>query len=545
MAEFVRHSPCDACDSSDALAIYEDGTGYCFSCNTYFKGEGDSKPGAKKKRKPPTALLEGEPMPLPKRGLALETCRKWDYLCGVDKGGEPIQIATYYDASGQPCAQKIRYADKRMRFVGEPKKAGLFGAQLWPEGGKKIVITEGEIDALSMSQVQGNKWPVVSVPNGSAAARKDLAKHLEYLESFDEIVLMFDQDEPGLAAAAECAELFSPGKVRIAKLPMKDPNEMLVAGKVRELVSAMWDARPYRPDGVFGAGDLWEQIIHEPPYGIPYPWPALDKMLCGQRRGEITTWAAGVGVGKTTFVRHVIDRLVKEGEAVAVLSFEETPRQVLLGQLGLRMGVRLHEPEVWKGVTRAQIRKAYDSYPRDRLWITCQELNSDDLGKRVRFLAHAAGVRWIVLDHITALVAGVGTKEEWERIDRVMRQVRELVRTLDLGVHVVSHLTKSDGDPAEEGGRVTLKHLRGSALQRDSHAIIAVERNQQDETQKNQATLRVLKNRLTGATGLAGRVIYQPDTGRLVEAPAVEMPPVEENGASNTDGPPGQQLKDF
>jgi twinkle protein len=66
-----------------------------------------------------------------------------------------------------------------------------------------ITITEGEIDALSVSQAFRNKYPVVSVPNGAQSAAKALAENYEYLDKFDKIVLMFDMDKPG-REASEC-----------------------------------------------------------------------------------------------------------------------------------------------------------------------------------------------------------------------------------------------------------------------------------------------------------------------------------------------------
>ena len=61
---------------------------------------------------------------------------------------------------------------------------------------------------------------------------------------------MFDQDEQGQKAAIECAKLLTPSKAKIASLPLKDPNEMLLAGQEDKLVKAMWDAKPYIPDGI-------------------------------------------------------------------------------------------------------------------------------------------------------------------------------------------------------------------------------------------------------------------------------------------------------
>ncbi|HCO12655.1 MAG TPA: topoisomerase, partial [Gemmatimonadetes bacterium] len=86
--------------------------------------------------------------------------------------------------------------------------------------------------------------------SGASGAAKAVRQHLEWLESFDTVVLMFDQDEPGQKAAVDCALLLSPGKAAIASLPLNDPNEMLVAGRTKELISAIWEAKTYRPDGV-------------------------------------------------------------------------------------------------------------------------------------------------------------------------------------------------------------------------------------------------------------------------------------------------------
>ena len=133
---------------------------------------------------------------------------------------------------------------KEFRWRGSASEAVLFGQTLWRRGGRKVIVTEGEIDCLSISQLQGNKWPVVSLPNGSSSGAKYIRASLEWLESFDEVVFAFDMDEPGQKAAKECALLLSPGKAKIARLPMKDANECLVAGKGPSLIQIFPPTRP-------------------------------------------------------------------------------------------------------------------------------------------------------------------------------------------------------------------------------------------------------------------------------------------------------------
>jgi twinkle protein len=192
----------------------------------------------------------------------------------VNTTANQYRFATYRDATGAPVAQKLRFKDKQFKFIGDTKKAGLYGQHLWRnEGGKMLVITEGEVDALSMSQVQGNRFPVVSVGTGAAGAKKAVANSLEFVESFDRVVIMFDNDEAGRTASQEVAAMLSVGKAAIATLPLKDANEMLMAGKGADLISAMWDAKIYRPDGIIDGQNMWETIMaDDDAESIDYPF---------------------------------------------------------------------------------------------------------------------------------------------------------------------------------------------------------------------------------------------------------------------------------
>ena len=211
----------------------------------------------------PSALLDINYLPLNKRMINEETCRFFKY--GVATyNGNPVQVATYCDSAGNPVAQKVRFPNKDFLILGDAKAMGLYGSHLWRDGGKRVTLTEGELDCLSLSQLQGNKWPVVSIPNGASNAAKAIKNNLEWLEKFEEVVLMFDQDDAGRKAAKEAALLLSPGKAKIASLPMKDANDMLVAGKGKELMDAMWSAKTFRPDGIVPGTELWDAIRNAP-----------------------------------------------------------------------------------------------------------------------------------------------------------------------------------------------------------------------------------------------------------------------------------------
>ena len=147
---FLYHTSCSACGSSDANAIYDNGTSHCFACLRNERGITDvPRQHTNRHNKTMRELLHGEPTYLQRRGISEEICKKYSYWRGTDASGTPCQIANYYNNEGERVAQKLRYADKTFKFIGDPKTAILYGQNLWSKGGKKITITEGELDALS------------------------------------------------------------------------------------------------------------------------------------------------------------------------------------------------------------------------------------------------------------------------------------------------------------------------------------------------------------------------------------------------------------
>ena len=109
-----------------------------------------------------------------------------------------------------------------------------------------------------------------------------------------------------------------------------------------------------------------------------------------------------------------------------------------------------------------------------------------------------------------------------------MTKLRSLVEELGIALILVSHLKRPDGRGHEEGAQTSLSQLRGShAIAQLSDGVVGMERNQQDDIQANVLTLRVLKNRYSGDTGLACQLEYCKETGRLSEWAApdtVEVP---------------------
>jgi twinkle protein len=519
-SEFVRHTPCPHCGSSDANSLFSDGHYYCFSCETYTPS--DEEKAVVAMETDDTMFLDLDFKELKKRGLTQQTCQMWGYGVSTYKG-QKVQVANYRDAHGKLHAQKIRFANKDFSVLGNIKQVGLFGEHLWRDGGRFVTICEGELDAMSVSQANGNKWASVSVPSGCNSAKKAVGKSIEWLSKFDHVVLCFDMDEQGQRAAIECASVLPPNKAKIVRLPepYKDANEMLVDGKVKELINALYEAKVFRPDGIIAGTDVWDLVIStDDKLSVPYPYLGIQEKTGGCRRGEIVTLTAGSGIGKSQLAREFAHGFIKHGQTIGYIALEENVKRTSLGLMSIELNKPLHLQN--NDVPEEEMRQAFDSTVgsgRVYLYDHWGSTDSDNLLSKIRYLVRGCGCEYIILDHISIVVSGMEGGDERRIIDNTMTALRSLVEELNCGMILVSHLKRPSGDRGhEDGAQTSMSQLRGSAaIGQLSDIVIGLERNQQDTDSPNVSQVRVLKNRWSGDTGLCCALEYMKDTGRMVE----------------------------
>ena len=99
-----------------------------------------------------------------------------------------------------------------------------------------------------------------------------------------------------------------------------------------------------------------------------------------------------------------------------------------------------------------------------------------------------------------------------------MTMLRSFCEETGVGMILISHLRRSQGDKGpEDGAKISLQMLRGShSIVQLCDVCIAVQRDISGGD--NSAELVVLKNRFTGRTGPAGTLTFCQDTGRLTES---------------------------
>ena len=524
--KWLDRGACPECGSSDGNVKHSEGYSYCFVCNTRFGENMKTETVIPMKRESNIKTI-GTLGALSERSISKETAQKYNTDVKVNGNMNTHHIYKYFDESGNNIGNKVRnVSTKDMWVEGSMTEALLFGQNIFAPNGKYITITEGEVDAMSAYELLGSKWACVSIKTGAGSALRDCKKAFEYLDSFQNIVISFDMDKQGREASEKVAQLFSPNKCKIMHMEYKDANEYLKISKREEFSRAWWNAQPYTPAGIVNLKDL-KSTIFEEEYceTCLYPWNKLNDKTYGMRTGELITFTSGAGMGKSSIMRELMYHMLKNtNDNVGILALEESTKNTAFNIMSAEANARLYINEIRKKYSQDELDTWFDNTMGTGRFFAFDHFGSisnDEILSRVRFMAQALDCKWIFLDHLSILVSGQEEGDERKSIDVLMTKLRSLVEQTGVGLLLVSHLRRPAGDTGHENGReVTLSHLRGSAsIAHLSDSVIALERNQQDEDDviSNTTTIRILKNRYTGETGIATHLFYDKDTGRMKE----------------------------
>ena len=505
MSQFIEHASCPECGSSDGLAIYDDNE-HCFVCE-YHKVTGAK---AITKETKPTKLTMLPSSGIPSRKLFDETVAK--YKVGVN---DELHTYPYYDPeTKEHVANKVRKVEtKEFYWEGDYQQAGLFGMHLFPPGGRAITITEGELDALSAFQMTGAKYPTVSVKS-SSSAKKDCSTHFKYLDSFEKIVIAFDNDEPGQKAAKSVAQLFAPGKVHILEFQKhKDASDYLVSGDSKFYIDEWHRAPAYTPEGLRLGKDMWTDVRdHKTPKSVPYPWNGLNYFTYGLRAPEVVMITAETGIGKTSVVKEIEHallmnpELIEESAGVGVLHLEEPNYDTIIGLMSINANKPFHLPDVER--TEEELKKHYDAVINHSRLVVYDHFGSNDVDTILSKIRHMAalGCKYIVLDHFSIIVSD-HSGDERKELDEISTKLKMLCMALNICVIGVIHQNRAG-------------QIRGSAgVEQIANIVMKLYRDKTDPDpwRRNVTKIIVEKNRFCGRTGPACYLWYNDETGRLEE----------------------------
>lgn len=564
MASTIKRESCNFCGSDDNVCHWIDNKtgeervrcttpGCEFNCTNRTKDKitAPIAPARKNTTHKNAIFLDGSVTELKSRFLLEETCKRLNYQVGKDSNNEWVRILNWYDDKGNRISQKIKRTNdpqtgkKRMYFINHTPETGLYGRWLWSPNEKLFVtVTEGEEDMMAVMQVQGYQYPVVSLPKGSSDARKSISEDLKYLLGFKYVILAFDNDECGKEATRQCLDLFEPGQVRIAEWPLKDANDMLIAGRGDEIKNILFNAKEITPEASVTVRDVLDRVMIQPRFGIDFPWKTWTEVTYGLQMGEIHVIVAASGIGKTEIVKEIMFHLLdKHDFNIGLFSFEQTPENTIRRLVGSKLHSKLHLPGAeWNP---EEIKSEALKF-NEKIWLydKAGRVSIPDLFKCIRYWAKAKNTKLFILDNIKALGIANNTEEASTFMNKLKSLMKELNTTMILLSHVSKHSyqystyipnKKSEIDSTAEE---TSKAMNKAGLEWETgrmptgnnveggNTIVALsdyvfglarDRTNTDPTVKRTMRVKVLKARLDSSMDGREFKLWYSDEGKLIE----------------------------
>lgn len=557
--EKIKHNS-PTCTSEKGLQVFYDDqtgnyTGYCFSCagkglpayvkDPYNGQETKDKPKGKTKEEKEAEVAEVRALPAPKfeyRGIPasyFERARVRLALSEYD-GKTPWTFNFPMTLKGKLLGYKTVLLKDLLDFevdgkgvwsTGDTKGSDLINWEIAKSRkSKRLYITEGQWDMLALEYMLEKdykaEYAVVSIPNGVKSAATTIGRQRKEIEAlFEEVVLVFDSDDAGENAVKEVQKVM-PSVMEVPHLlGVKDANEALQKGKVKEFVDYVkWKARKPLRKGVLSVSDVLAKGEKEPEEGLSYPWPNISRIMHGQRFGEATCIGAGVGLGKTDIVHEIVAwNMIEHNEPCFVSLLEELNHKTLWNVATKIDSIPYKNPDVYRENKERYLETVSSLENKLLLWSSegnsADRFNLDEILAAIRFNNAEYGCRFAFIDNMTRIVDCLPATEANEFINKYSSEIANLASELSMNIVLCSHLnTPKMGPDHENGGEVKVSQLTGSrGIMRSFPSIMGFERNKNATAPRNNYSyISILKNR-DYANEQKVKTAYVAEKGRLQE----------------------------
>ena len=535
--KFVKHTNCDECGSSDGNAVYESGSSHCFVCNN------STPSGSENVDKESKVIKEGwesgyigSYSRLEDRNIKESTLKKYGVKVEKDYTGDIIKHHyPYFNKDNNLSGFKTRTVkDKKFFGSGDTSSNNmLFGQQLFRTNGRYVTVVEGELDALATYEMLGGTWTVVSVNNG-AKCLDNIKANLEWLDSYETVVLCFDNDEDGREATKSIAPILGPNKCKIVSLSeYKDASDYLVNNASKKFVEEWWDAKPYVVSGVATLDDMYQALLeykHTELIPLPESFGNLNEMTRGGlARGELTSIIAHTSIGKTTIINELLYHFATEtkekvGCFMVEDSLDETVRKVV--SVHTNKNLSLLAPKELEVDEIMELAKDLGFGSKIQLHNDGGgSIDLDEMFSKIRYFVKGLGCSIIIVDPLHTAIKNLSNENIEEVCDRFIKLCKETRACIIISTHT------RKPDDGSHPHKISEYDVKGSgAIPQSCHNNILFSRDKlaEDEYERNSVRIRVPKLRRTGQTGEGGWAHFDTITGRLEKGQDPSMRKVEE-----------------
>lgn len=450
---------------------------------------------------------------LESRGISKETAEKYNIT--TKENDDNVLVFPFLDDKKQLVTIKYRKIDfdkskdKNKEWFEANCKPILFGMYQC-EDFSRLVITEGQIDSLSVSEA-GIK-NAVSVPNG-ANGFSWVPHCWDWVCKFEEVVVFGDCENGTVTLAETIRKRFNKSNIRVVRIKdyqdCKDANELLQKHGPESLQNALNQAELIESDKIIRASSVEAVDVENTP-SVSTGIDGLDKAMSGGfRKGELIVITGKRGDGKSTFVSQLVCNVLNNEDSKVFMYSGEMININVKRWLDMQLVGK-------KQIFNSTIDKL-NAWYNDRLFFFDNTAIAEDEEIEVLKIAEQAigkyGCNFIVIDNLmTALDSG--NNDIYRMQSSFAKKCAALARRTESTVLLICHPRKSSGNEDFDNDFIS-----GSAdITNAANYVLCYQRFR--NSQPNERRLTVNKNRLTGKllTGDNGiLLLYSEDSKRITD----------------------------
>ncbi|XP_071092868.1 twinkle mtDNA helicase-like [Haliotis cracherodii] len=371
---------------------------------------------------------------------------------------------------------------------------GLFGWNTIGADTKEVVMTTSELNA--MAAYQETKVPALSLPRGYAVLAQEV---LPSLERFKKILLWFGDDIRAWAGAKQFANKLNSKRCFVIRPTSEDPSPFRALNQGLRLKAILSKAKPLSHKSIVSFPQLRQEVFSELAHveqvsGVKWRrYPALNRLLKGHRRGELTVFTGPTGSGKTTFMSDYSLDLCMQGVNTMWGSFEIN--NVRLGKMMLtqfamkNLSKNLHEFDHWANW--------FEELPMFFMTFHGQE----SIKRVIETMSHAVYVHdiaHIIVDNLQFMMGVNGDMtDRFTRQDMIISAFRRFATTMNCHVSLVIHPRKE-----KDTDELTTASIFGSAKASQEADNVLLLQDKRLSSLRGRKYVQVTKNRFDGELGI-------------------------------------------
>lgn len=461
------------------------------------------------------------------RGISEDVVRKYK-ISATEEGritfpfidqDNRLQFTKYRNPNPKPGENK-EWSEKNCKPI-------LFGMAQCNLDNKTLIITEGQIDSLSVAEAGIDN--AVSVPTG-AKGFTWIPHCWDWIQNFDKIVVFGDHENGYITLYNDLAARFDSKVWHVREedyKDCKDANDILRKYGVEQIRQCIANAEQKPIDKVIDitmVEDINPYDIEKMPTGIK----DVDELLCGGLPfGQLILVTGKAGDGKSTFASQMLLSAIQNNYKCFAYS-GELPNHLFKSWLYLQAAGFQNTYEEWSKWTIKRPRKVpdkvikkIDEWYKGKLWLYDNSKMLVDGNESICELIEKTtiqyGTRVVLIDNLMTALDLEGSVHGFDKNDLQSNFIKKLARLaleLDIVIILIAHQKKGYGEVNEMvSGSLDIVNLASIVLSYDRPTKSEIENG---FAEKEDRLLRLTKNRLFGKIDNVGTLLKYDEASKRV-----------------------------